>query len=229
MSDPFDTKGLRKEEPQPVRPPNPLDDLASFASDSIRRHEDMQAATRRLVANAPAVETKRTFVEMSPPKSFATPPSGNKPVKEIASTQNNSGSLLFGSFYGMYIDEDGHTWLQGGQVKCGTSETLADYKVIDGTTGPVEIAGSLLVIEVTLDGYVEDGILLAGITATAIIYVSPVDVTIPADTLPTVGSFTGKKCYLEVGRWTANSFLPSRPGHFIVSFCGTGSYTIKPF
>lgn len=181
---------------------------------------------------SPAIPLERT--EPIPERTFPSYPMITPQPFEITSTPRifqpaGSATQLYGAFYTMYVNGSGDTYLQGGQVKCGESEVLADYKVIDSGTGPTEIAGSKLVIEVTLDGYVEDGVLLAGATATAIIYVTPVDTVVPDDSLPTVGSYTGKKCYLEVGRWTADSFLPAGIGHFLVSFCGTGNYSVRRY
>lgn len=180
----------------------------------------------------------RTGMLQVPTALNPVPPSYGPRVKEFQKTieirdprgvSGGASALTYGAFYGTYVDGAGDTYLQGGQVKCGESEVLADYKIIDSVTGPVEVAGSKLVIEITLDGYVEDGVLLAGITATAIAYVTPVATTIPTDTLPTAAGEIGKLCYLEVGRFTDTSFLPSGIGHFLVSFCGTGSYSVRRY
>lgn len=134
-----------------------------------------------------------------------------------------------GAFYRQYTDDDGHTWLQGGQVKSGSGNfTIADKKVIDAGTGPVEAAGDILVLEVTVNGYVADGVLLAGLTATAADYITPSVSTVDSDTMPTVSNHTGLKVRIEIGRWTDSAFLPAESGNIRIAFC-PGAYQITRY
>lgn len=134
-----------------------------------------------------------------------------------------------GAFYGTYVDEAGDTYLQGGSVKCGGNRTLPPYKVLDATTGVGSLSGKALVIELTVDGYVADGWLLKGVTATDAVYNATYDAaSVPDDDMPTVTDYTGLKVYLEIGQWSDTDFLPSRPGHFLITSCG-GDYAITPF
>lgn len=150
-----------------------------------------------------------------------TPPARGKGGTVTASTG--------GAFWTRYTDADGHTWLQGGQVKSGSGNfTIADKKVIDASTGPTEPAGDILVLEVTVTGYVVDGVLLAGLRATAADYVAPSVSTVDNDTLPTASDYTGKKVFIEIGRWTDTDFLPVAPGNIRIAFC-PGSYQIHRY
>lgn len=134
-----------------------------------------------------------------------------------------------GAFYTKYLDDDGHTWLQGGQVKSGSGNfTIADLKVIDAGTGIVADENDILVLEVTVTGYVVDGVLLAGLTATAAAYVTPYVGTVSDDTLPTVSASTGRKVYIEIGRWSASDFHPVAVGNIRIAFC-PGAYQITRY
>ena len=141
----------------------------------------------------------------------------------------SGGSVLSGAFYGLFVNSAGDTYLQGGQVKCGettlTDTGLPAFKVIDHATGPEYADGYVLFIHLSVDGYVEDGVLLGGLTATLQEYGTPA-LAVPDDTLPTVAHRTGRDFYTEIGRWTDTGFLPSNIGNIRVSFCGTGSYGV---
>ena len=168
---------------------------------------------------------------ISPNLPVTTGPMVREPQKtiEINRRATGAGVSLGGAFFTKYTNDDGDTFLQGGEVKSGSGNFLiADMKVIDHTTGPVETDGDKLVLEATVDGYVVDGVLLAGLTATAAAYITPSVSTIPADTLPTLASPTGRKVYIEIGRWTATDFLPAYPGNIRIAFC-PGAYQITRF
>jgi hypothetical protein len=162
------------------------------------------------------------------------------PLKSASYTQEGSGTAYVernrravagaadtgGSFFGTYVDEAGHTYLVGGQVNGGTGNfTEADIKIIDADNGVMRSTGMHMVLGVTGTGYAVDGVLLAGFTATAsaIAYVA-----IPANTLPTATSLSGKKCYVNLGVFTETGFQPAQSGNIGVSFCPS-SYTINRF
>ncbi len=140
-----------------------------------------------------------------------------------------STTTVSGAFYSKYADDDGNTWLQGGQVKSGSGNfTIADLMVIDAGTGIVADENDILVLEVTVTGYVVDGVLLAGLTATAAAYVTPYVGTVSDDTLPTVAASTGRKVYIEIGRWSASDFHPADVGNIRIAFC-PGAYQITRY
>ncbi len=140
-----------------------------------------------------------------------------------------STTTVSGAFYSKYNDDDGNTWLQGGQVKSGSGNfTIADLMVIDASTGIVADENDILVLEVTVTGYVVDGVLLAGLTATNADYVTPYVGTVSDDTLPTVSAPTGRKVYIEIGRWSATDFHPADVGNIRIAFC-PGAYQITRY
>jgi hypothetical protein len=82
-----------------------------------------------------------------------------------------------------------------------------------------------MILGVTGTGYAVDGVLLSGFTATAsaIAYVA-----IPANTVPTATSLSGKRCYINLGVFTATGFQPAGSGNISVSFCPS-TYTVHRF
>lgn len=207
----------------------PNQDLLEFAKDAMQRHEAMQAATRREVSSRPK-ETVRTFTSAGPTRPFSN--SALKKAAEVTPPQETAASVSAstGAFYGLYDDSSGDTYLQGGQIKAGSGTfTLDDFLVVDGGSGIVADDGDRLVLKLTVSGYEEDSVLLAGLTATAGAYVTPHVATVDDDTLPEVGDTTGKFVFIEIGRWTADSFLPSAMGNIIVSFCPGQGYSIERY
>lgn len=133
-------------------------------------------------------------------------------------------AIQYGAFWGLY-KQAGHTFLQGGTCTAGEgSETIDDIKVIDATNGPTNGAGTLLVLQATVKGYAPDGMLLGGLELTAA--TTSTHTSIPDNTLPKVGSLSGKRCYMELGRWTATGFLPSSSGSKYISFCPGQGYSV---
>jgi hypothetical protein len=136
------------------------------------------------------------------------------------------GGASGGAFYSTYVDDAGDTYLVGGQVSGGTGNfTEPDIKIIDHSTGVLHTAGTNMILGVTGTGYAVDGVLLAGFTATAssIAYVA-----IPANTVPTATSLSGKRCYINLGVFTETGFQPSLAGNIGVSFCPS-TYTVIRF
>jgi len=131
-----------------------------------------------------------------------------------------------GAFFSTYVDDAGDTYLVGGQVSGGTGNFIEpDIKIIDHSTGVLHTAGTNMILGVTGTGYAVDGVLLAGFTATAssIAYVA-----IPANTVPTATSLSGKRCYINLGVFTETGFQPSLAGNIGVSFCPS-TYTVIRF
>jgi hypothetical protein len=125
-------------------------------------------------------------------------------------------SPLVGAFYGLYTDEDGDTYLQGGTVTGGNggSDTRADIKVIDADTGPVETAGTVLYLHANCKATVEDGIMLPGCELLS----TGVNTTPGVNHTFTVAADTGY-LHQEIGRWTETAFLPAGSGNFLASGC----------
>jgi hypothetical protein len=121
-----------------------------------------------------------------------------------------------GAFFGLYVDGNGHTYLQGGTVTGGNggSETRADIKVIDAEDGPVEAAGTVLYLHANCQATVSDGIMLPGCELLS----TGVNTTPGVNHTFTVAADTG---YLheEIGRWNAVGFLPAGTGNFLASGC----------
>lgn len=132
-----------------------------------------------------------------------------------------------GAFYGLFVDE-GDTYLQGGLVVGGShNESLANFKVLDAGDLPAGIAeNDRLWIEATVSGNVVDGMLMSGVTLTNATYDTGTSTPTP-NTLPTAGTSTGRKVYIEIGRWTASEFLPSYMGNISIGFCG--GYTVNRY
>lgn len=130
-----------------------------------------------------------------------------------------------GSFRNQYVDDDGHTYLQGGSVTGGNggSATIADLKVVDGTTGITGTEGNILYAEVTCNATVEDGIMLPGCEVTAA--TTNEAATLPDNEQFTAAAYTGKKLYIELGRWNADEFLPAAAGNLHAAGC-IGNFSI---
>lgn len=139
----------------------------------------------------------------------------------------DAAEKVTGSFWGLYV-KSGHTYLQGGTVSGGSgTKTIDDIKVLDGKTVAGTLVDKILWVSITVNGVASDGVLLPGanVTAAECSVTSTVGTQVPSNTLPTASSPSGKKVYVEIGRWTKEGFFPSKQGHIQVSFC-PGSFTI---
>ncbi len=208
-----------------VEGPDPRNDLSHFAREIL---------TAKMQANAglngqpnpqrARVESSFSASPMTPAR-FEAPKGrtpGAKPPEEPA-----AAALATGAFYGQYVNSTtGDTYLQGGTVSGGTGNTtISDIKIIDSGTGdPVHAAGQHMYIEATGKGVTADGVLLPGwnLSTATIGY----GATVPDNTLPTASSSSSKKCYVDLGVFTADAFLPAQAGNVQISFC-PGSYTVS--
>ena len=139
---------------------------------------------------------------------------------------SGGGGPQTGAFYGMYVNGDGDTMLQGGTCTGGDgTETFIDIKVIDASTGPIQSAGYVMYIEATGNGVTANNVLLPGWNQTdaSIAYDASV---VPNDTLPIGSSATGKTCHIRIGSFTETGFQPDNFGNIHISFC-PGSYSIS--
>lgn len=128
-----------------------------------------------------------------------------------------------GAFYGQYVDDAGDTYLQGGTITGGNGgeEVVDDYKVLDDTTGVGTLEGDKLYLSCNVTATVEDSIMLPGLTLNS----ATLTRTLPSEHEFTVAAPTGV-VFIEVGRWTASSFLPATSGGLsLVSGC-IGTYQI---
>jgi hypothetical protein len=202
------------------------EDLGSFAKGVL----DVKSNTNAAVNSSPKptaakVESTTTVTPMSPvrleaPRGRQRGGVGSENVGQGTTTQSA------GSFYNVYVSaDDGHTYLQGGTVTGGDgTDTIADIKVIDSGSGPVSAVGNHLYVEATGNGVVEDGVLLPGWDLTSAS--TGTAASVPSDTLPTASSSSGKKCYVDLGVFTSDDFLPAAAGSIRISFC-PGSYTVS--
>lgn len=122
---------------------------------------------------------------------------------------------LYGAFYSTFVDDDGHTWLQGGVVTGGIgNKTVTNIKVVDATGGPLA-PGQHLVLTVTGAGDQADDVLLpvfdvSGATAAP--------GAVGPNNLPEIGSLPGTM-QISLGTYTTDAFLPSAAGNILVRFC----------
>lgn len=148
-------------------------------------------------------------------------------VLAITGAPSKSAPRVFGSFWGTYI-EKGDTYLQGGTVSAGSkTETIENIKVLDRNTRTGSLEGKILWMEATVNGVASEGVILPGanLTEAKCSTESTIGTKVPSNTLPTAKSANGKKVFVEIGRWTKNTFLPSRQGNIQINFC-PGSFTI---
>lgn len=125
---------------------------------------------------------------------------------------------LEGAFYTRYRAADTHVYLQGGTVSGGGGGTasVADYKVIDGASGPVSAPGQILYIQANCTATVEDGLMMPGLTLNSASLATAGSV--PGNHAFSVSSATGN-LYFEIGRYTATAFLPSGYGNLVAAGC----------
>lgn len=148
-------------------------------------------------------------------------PSSAQYVERVRNAVTGGGTSRSGAFFTMYVKTGapgaGDTYLQGGGVTGGNggSVSIDDVKVIDVGTGPVHAAGTVLYLKAECEATVSDGIMLPGCKLLA-------DVT-ATTTGGTNHTFTTTSAtgylYLELGRWTDDSFLPAAAGNKIASGC----------
>jgi hypothetical protein len=129
-----------------------------------------------------------------------------------------------GAFYGLFVD-GGDTFLQGGTVTAGDGTEVVDsHEVLSGGS-PVGTDGQHLVIRATVNGVVEDGVLLPGCNLVAVS--TPAAGPVLDNTLPTALHPTGKYCYISLGVFTPTVFLPARIGNIQIGFCPGTGYTVS--
>lgn len=197
-------------------------DLRDFAKKTLDDKRASKAAIPVIsAANRGKVETTFTSTPMS---TFGFEAPRGRRTADGDTTEGDTNIATGGAFYNKYVDGSGHTYLQGGTVTGGSGTvTIADIKVIDSGTGPVASAGHHLYINATGTGLAPDDVLIPGWTLTAA--TDDTAASVPANTLPEVGSLTGKKCYVDLGVFTADNFYPSATGNIAIYFC-IGGYTV---
>lgn len=138
-------------------------------------------------------------------------------VLAILGPPKNAIATTSGAFWGMYVKK-GDTYLQGGTAG---GKTIEDIKVMDGKTVSGTLVDKILWVEVTYNGVTADGVLLPGATVTGArcSAAGTSGKELPANTLPTASSASGKRAHIEIGRWTKAGFMPSGQGHIGLSFC----------
>lgn len=133
-------------------------------------------------------------------------------------------AAISAAFYSLILENE-ITYLQGGTVTGGsgtvTVAKIALTQLVGSEIEPVATAGHHLWLEITGNGYEEDGLLLPGFDVTAAI--TATGAAVPANTLPVSGSVSAKKTHVSLGVFTESGFLPASVGNIQVSFC-PGSY-----
>lgn len=121
----------------------------------------------------------------------------------------------------------GGKWmLQGGQVTGGLgNEVVADIDL--GTVGSEPSDGTLFWLACTGDGTVTDGRLYSGWDLDSATAAS--GSVMPANTLPTPASTTGKAFHLLLGSWSSGVFSPSAGGNLSIGICLPGGYVPTRF
>lgn len=127
-----------------------------------------------------------------------------------------------GAFFRVFQDS-GDWMLQGGQVMGGAGNEVLGAITL-ATVGSEPADGTNHWLEITGDGVTDSGILLAGFDITAATDGS--GSAMPANTLPTASTATGRKVYVLLGTWEDEVFSPSQSGNVGVTFC-PGGYTIS--
>jgi hypothetical protein len=135
----------------------------------------------------------------------------------------SAASGAVGAFFSLYTDEDRDTYLQGGSVTGGNggTETIANIKVKDADTGVGSLAGKRLYLKADCEATVDSGIMLPGCLlkgATCSLADTTTAGDIPPNHTFTTTAKTGS-IYVEIGRWTADSFLPAAVGNVLASGC----------
>jgi hypothetical protein len=146
------------------------------------------------------------------------------PQGRIFKAAISSAPSIPGAFYGMYA-AGGHIYLQGGTVSAGDgTDSISDIKIIDGSTGVLHTAGTHMYLNANGNGVRADGVLLPGynLSSASIGYGS----SVPSNSLPLAAGVSGKHCYIDLGTFTADGFLPSGTGNVQISYC-PGSYSVS--
>jgi hypothetical protein len=138
-----------------------------------------------------------------------------------SSPKENAAGSAPSAFFRVFVDEDKRK-LQGGQVSGGTGN-IAVPDIDLATVGSEPADGTLRWLRITFNGSATDGWLNAGGNVTAVTPQS--GTSLPANTLPTAASPSGKHYHLLLGSWSGDVFLPSQPGNIAVGFCS--DYTIS--
>jgi hypothetical protein len=118
-----------------------------------------------------------------------------------------SATATDGAFYGIFTNEDGETFLQGGSVTGGNggSATIDDYMILDADGIPTSTAGTILYAQAAVSAATDpaSGIMLPGCAlSTASLATAG---SVPPNSAFTVAVPTGN-LYVEVGRWTEAGF-----------------------
>ncbi len=130
-----------------------------------------------------------------------------------------------GAFFGITTGAvAGAKYLQGGTVSAGSgSDTAANIALTDSSGVPLHSAGTHMYVNALGNGITSDGLLLPGfnLTSASVGYAS----TVPSNTLPLAAGATGKRCYIDLGVFTATGFLPAGSGNVQISYC-PGAFTV---
>lgn len=122
------------------------------------------------------------------------------------------------------VGEVPHLFLATGQVTGGTGSEAYDVDLCAVGSEPED--GTCVWLEITGDGYVEDGVLLPGFDVTGVTHGS--GSSMPDQVPPTVEDDTGAKAYVLLGSWNGGAFTAAACGNVNVTFC-PGSFSFSRF
>lgn len=196
--------------------------LGKFAEKTLEQKREAKVAAKTEPKPTPKVVERRYSTLSTPARPIRRPEKKKVSEPSAAATVATPSS---GAFFSMYLvtagPSIGDTFLQGGGVSGGNggSVSIADIKVIDSVAGPVfgagtVSAGTVLYLKASCEATVSDGIMLPGCKLLSAVTTT----TGGTNHTFTTTSATGF-LYLELGRWTDDSFLPAEAGNKMASGC----------
>lgn len=160
----------------------------------------------------------KTFFRAKLPAAPAAPADG---------ARAGGDAVSYGAFYTMRVveaagDATGDIYLQGGMVSGSEGNvSVAEIKLYDAGTDTWQgSSGNHIILSVTGDGQATSGILDPVYKVTAVSH--SITSSVGANTLPAVGSLTGKICKISLGTFYAGGFGPAKAGNISIQFCWGG-------
>lgn len=227
MQDPF-TPGLDLGPRTPGLDSNPVrktpdEEMEDFIKETFRENTSRRTAERGNPKTYQPVTSTFTSAPISTLNS--EPPLGRRTsikAQEITGT----AMAAAGAFYSMRTvasgADAGDIYLQGGAVSGGTGNEIVDEILLydlstDTWSGG---AGQHLQLEVSGAGQETSGILdpIFNVSGATVSIVTAMD----ANTLPSSGDVSGKSCFVSLGVFIDEGFMPAESGNIGVQFCWGG-------
>lgn len=128
-------------------------------------------------------------------------------AREQGAGDGGGSAAASGAFCGLYTDNSGDIYLQGGTLSDGggggTPEVIDDYKVAD-SGGVGSLAGDVLYLKAGITAKSADGLMIPGVKLNSASFTR----TTPTAHEFKTGALTGD-VFIEVGRWSDDAFLPA--------------------